>query len=233
MDAASALGSTLFYGLPRAELTELARLSRLRRYERGRYVWREGDAAETLIVIASGRLKISRVEVDGNEYVLRVLEQGDSDGEPGLFAPEHQRLTDLQAIERTECVETEGEALLGFLERHPLALRRMLERLAVNARHQTAMLTEIAFHDIGSRVARVLLGMARRRGRGQRIQLSQRMLGGLVAASRENVNRALSRFVQAGAIRMEDGHILVLDAEALEGFTVEGRLESRFASRAR
>ncbi len=48
-----------------------------------------------------------------------------------------------------------------------------------------------------------------------RLELSQRTLGALVAASRENVNRALAPLVAAGVISQRDGRFVIHDHAGL------------------
>src|SRR5437667_11144701 len=81
-------------------------------------------------------------------------------------------------------------------------------------------LSEAAFLDVPVRVARKLLDLAAKHGQktpdGIRIdmRLTQRTLAGMVAASRENVNRALSRLSARGDIVQRAGYItLVRPAE--------------------
>jgi CRP-like cAMP-binding protein len=70
-------------------------------------------------------------------------------------------------------------------------------------------------------VAQRLLDLAGARGErvGEgvviRIPLSQRTLAGMVGASRENVNRALHRFVELGYISHARGTITVLKPDLL------------------
>ena len=72
----------------------------------------------------------------------------------------------------------------------------------------------MAFDDIRSRAARTLLALADEFGEPVpdgiriRLRLSQRTLGALVAASRENVNRALAPLVAGGVISQSDGHFV-------------------------
>ena len=49
-----------------------------------------------------------------------------------------------------------------------------------------------------------------------RLKLSQSTLAALVAASRENVNRALSAYVSAGVVSQQDGHFVIHDRSVLE-----------------
>ena len=79
----------------------------------------------------------------------------------------------------------------------------------------------MAFRDIPGRVARKLLELASARGEPVRsgtpiaLSLSQRTLAGMVGASRENVNRALSRFSSLGLLKVERGRITLLRPEEL------------------
>ena len=82
-------------------------------------------------------------------------------------------------------------------------------------------MAEVAFRDIPGGVAPRLVDLAESRGErvGEgvviRIPLSQRTLAGMVGASRENVNRALQRFVELGYIRQARGTITVLKQDEL------------------
>jgi CRP/FNR family transcriptional regulator, cyclic AMP receptor protein len=213
--------TTIFGGLPRAELAALAARLATRQHPRGAFVWNEGDPGDGLYILVSGRVHVFRTDEEGNEVVIHVWLPGFTDGEPALFAPDRVRLTQARAVEASQCLYFEREDLLGYLERQPIAMRGMLTRLSVLARQQTAQLSQIAHHDIAGRLVRRLLDLAAASGetlgRAVRITvpLSQRTLAGLVAASRENVNRALARLAADGLVRVDDGHLVLLDPERL------------------
>ena len=89
----------------------------------------------------------------------------------------------------------------------------------------------MAFDDIRRRVAAALLGLAEEfgeptpdQGTRIRLRLSQATLAALVAASRENVNRALSTFVRAGTISQQGGHFHLHDRAALERAAADAEL---------
>jgi CRP-like cAMP-binding protein len=98
---------------------------------------------------------------------------------------------------------------------------RIITMLSGYVRRKDDAFAEVAFLDITGRVAQKLLDLAESNGQltadGVRIgmRLSQRALAGMVGASRENVNRALSRFGAGGAIRQDGGVITILDPAAL------------------
>jgi CRP-like cAMP-binding protein len=108
------------------------------------------------------------------------------------------------------------------MTRHPPVMLRVLEKLSETAGRAAYSLTDVAFEDIRRRVARTLLALAREHGEAAeggvriRLKLSQATLGAMVAASRENVNRALALFSSRGAVSQQEGFFLVHDQKALE-----------------
>jgi len=222
MDLVAVLAeSALFSGMPRHDLETLAPAARSRTFRKGSYIFREGDAGNALYVIQRGQIKISRTGRGGEEAVYAILVPGDSFGEIALLSGDAARTADAQAMELTECVSVAKDPLLAFLDQHPALSRHLMRALARYVQQVDESLAEIAFLDIGGRVARKLLDLGQSHGRktadGIRIdlRLSQRTLASMVSASRENVNRALQRFVAHGDIKQDGGQITILRPEEL------------------
>ena len=141
---------------------------------------------------------------------------GEIFGELSLFEPDGERSADAVALEPTECALLARDPVLAFLLEHPLLLLRMLTSLVGYIQRKDRAMAEVAFLDIPGRIAQRLVDLAESRGErvGEgvviRIPLSQRTLAGMVGASRENVNRALHRFVEIGYISQARGTITVL-----------------------
>jgi CRP/FNR family cyclic AMP-dependent transcriptional regulator len=213
--------STLFSGIAYADLEPLSHSLHVRHFGRGSYLFHEGDPGNLLFILVAGQVKISRVGRGGDEAVFAVLVPGDVFGELAILDERGERTADAQASETTECVTLERTALLDFLASRPALMRHLLSMLSRYVRRKDDAFAEVAFLDIPGRVARKLLDLAESNGQptpdGVRIgvRLSQRTLAGMVAASRENVNRALSRFVAEGAIRQDNGWVTVLRPELL------------------
>ena len=213
--------STLFTGIAYADLEPLARSLHVRHFARGSSLFHEGDPGNLLFILVSGQVNISRTGRGGDEVVFAVLVPGDVFGELALLDERGVRTADAQATEAAECVTLERAALLDFLSARPALMRHLLSMLSNYVCRKDDAFAEVAFLDIPGRVARKLLDLADSSGRqtpdGVRIglRLSQRTLAGMVAASRENVNRALSRLVAEGAIRQDNGWITVVRPEAL------------------
>ena len=221
-EALTLLSATpLFAGVAPSELEPLMAHFRLRRFATDAYMFREGDPGDHLHLIARGEVKISRTTEAGGEVVFAVLGAGDVFGELAVLQENAVRSADAQALADTECFVLHRQALVAFLVAHPAVMWRLVTVLSDYIRRKDEAFSDLAFNDIPGRVARKLLELAGAHdGRAgaevhATVPLSQRTLAGLVGASRENVNRALSRFASLGLIKLERGRVTVLRPEEL------------------
>jgi CRP/FNR family cyclic AMP-dependent transcriptional regulator len=209
----------LFAGVTPADLEPLLADFRLRRFATDSYIFREGDPGDLLHLVARGEVKISRTTEAGGEVVFAVLGAGDVFGEMAALQENALRSADAQALAETECFVLHRHALVAFLKAHPAIMWRVVTVLSDYIRRKDEAFSDLAFNDIPGRVARKLLELAAARGErvgaGAQITVSQKTLAGLVGASRENVNRALSRFASLGAISLERGRITLLRPDEL------------------
>jgi CRP/FNR family transcriptional regulator, cyclic AMP receptor protein len=213
--------TTLFAGVPEAELELLRPALRMRSFAKHAAVFREGDPGSHLYLVASGQVKIVRVGSGGGEIVFAVVGAGEIFGELSIFGRDAERSADAIALEPTECAMLAREAVHAFLLRHPELLLRVINALIAYIQRKDLAMAEVAFLDIPGRIAHRLLDLAASRGEKVaggvviRVPLSQRTLAGMVGASRENVNRALHRFVGLGYISQQRGTITVLKPDEL------------------
>lgn len=194
------------------ELVALLKETRWRKYAADAYLFREGDPADHALILASGEVKISRATESGSEVVFAVLGAGDALGELGALEEGASRSADAKALSETECLVIQRPALVRFLTAHPAAMWGVVDVLTSYIRNKDEAFVDLAVRDIPGRVARKLLDLA---GSGNKLTLSQSTLAGLVGASRENVNRALSRFASLGFISLDRGQITLLRPEDL------------------
>jgi CRP/FNR family transcriptional regulator, cyclic AMP receptor protein len=217
----SLLKAPIFEGLRLEDLEVLRPAVRIRRFDRGVYLFREGDPGSHLYMVTRGQVKIGRVGEGGGEIVFAIAGPGEIFGELSLFDPEGERTADAQALEPTECIIVGKAPLLRVLSAQPKLLLRIIGVLSMYVRRKDASIGESAFLDIPGRVASKLIELADTRGRATpdgvviEMHLRQQTLAGMVGASRENVNRALRRFAGLGYIRQGRGSITVLDRARL------------------
>jgi CRP/FNR family cyclic AMP-dependent transcriptional regulator len=213
--------STLFAGIAPTRLEGLLPSLRRRNYGRGVCLFQEGDAASQLYVILSGHVQISRTRPSGDELVLAVLGPGEVFGELALLRDGAVRSADAMALQATNCLTLDRASLSAFLGAHPELLHHILSGLLDHLLRAGETLADFASLDVPGRLARTLLDLAERHGTPTddglliSVRLPQRTLAGMVAASREKVNRALASYAALGAIRQEQGRIVILKPSEL------------------
>jgi CRP/FNR family transcriptional regulator, cyclic AMP receptor protein len=211
----------IFEGVTAAELEALRPAVRMRSFPKDSHLFREGDPGSHLYIVKSGQVKIVQVGAGGGEIVFAVVGPGEVFGELSLFEAEGERSADAVALEPAECALLSRDQVNVFLLAHPILLLRMISSLVGYIQRKDRAMAEVAFLDIPGRIAQRLVDLAESRGErvGEgvviRIPLSQRTLAGMVGASRENVNRALHRFVELGYISQARGTITVLNPAEL------------------
>ena len=207
-------------GLADDVLDDLARRARLARYVKGEVLYRRGDQADNLMVILSGRVKISNITDDAREVVLNFLGEGDLNGELAALDGK-SRSADATALEATEVAILYRRDFIPVLERNPKALLDIVAALAEKLRMTSAMV-EHSLLQMSGKAANGLLRLANQHGRKiddgvlVDLKISQRDLGSYIGLSRENTSRELGRLKDEGLIRVEGTQIVILDMEGLQ-----------------
>jgi CRP/FNR family transcriptional regulator, cyclic AMP receptor protein len=214
MDAAELLARVeLFSALDTDAVQAVAAAARSCVFERNDLIFAEGDPAAELYVVRTGRVAIAIQAPDGRQSVVALMEPGDLFGELTFFDGEG-RSADARALERSELLAVPFAALRSVLEERPSLLWNVTALLARRLRNTDAALADSMFLDVTGRTAKRLLELA---GDNDRFVLpvTQEELAGMVGASRERVNKAISAFIRLGWIEQADRRYRILDREQL------------------
>ncbi|MDP1793601.1 MAG: Crp/Fnr family transcriptional regulator [Acidimicrobiales bacterium] len=214
METADLLGqSELFRFFDEASLKDLAAHSIPIRYGRNEIIFTEGATADRLYVVRDGRLAIAKRAYDGRESVVALMEEGDLFGEMPLFDGQ-PRTAEARSLEPTELVVVPYHAVRDVLEAAPALLWGVVELLSNRLRLTDSALADSMFLDVTGRTAKRLLELA---GDNEEfvLPITQEELAGMVGASRERVNKALSAFIRLGWLDQADRRYRILDRPQL------------------
>jgi CRP/FNR family cyclic AMP-dependent transcriptional regulator len=213
--------ATGFLGaLDSEQLEALRGLGTARRFREGQALFHQGGSSDRVVVLLSGRVKVSTVTEDGKEIVLAFRGPGDLLGELSAIDGEPRSAT-VEAIEPVEAIAVAAPQFRSYLIAHPEVGVLLLQMLSHRLRDADRIRVEYGAHDTVGRVAARLVELAERygepAGRGLRIglPLSQEELAGWTGASREAVSKALQTLRKVGWVVTERRRITVLDLEAL------------------
>jgi CRP/FNR family cyclic AMP-dependent transcriptional regulator len=203
-----------------AEATALGRLGRRRQWQRGGVVFREAEKSDSVVVLLSGRVKVSSHTAAGTEVVLAVRGPGALLGELSAVDRDPRSAT-VQALEPVTGLVVALADFEAYLQGHGRVAFLLMRMLVARLRDADRKRIEFGAHDTAGRVAARLVELAERYGQpgpdGLRIALplSQDELAGWTGASREAVSKALGTLRAAGLVRTSRLSVVVRDLDAL------------------
>jgi CRP/FNR family cyclic AMP-dependent transcriptional regulator len=212
--------SSLLGGLSETVLQGLAHKTQVVRYDKGETVFHRGDAGDYMLIVISGRLKAFNITADAREIVLNFIAKDDVLGEIALLDG-RERTANTVALEPVEALILYRRDLWPVLSANNEALVEIIGVLSGKLRAASAIVEENTL-PMASCMAAGLLRLAEQHGRKTRdgividLKLPQRDLGAYLGLSRENANRQLSTFREAGYCSMDGGRIVILDDGALK-----------------
>lgn len=210
----------LFQGLPAEVIEPIAAGLETIALPAGGVVFVEGEHGDSLYIVLSGKVSLSRRSPDGGENVLALVRPFDQFGELSAIDPGPCRET-ATTITDVTLARLGHPVLRPWIESHPEVGERLLRALARRLWPTHPWIADLFFTDAPGRLARVLLQLADKFGSwdhdGLRIRhdLTVEKLARLVGASRETVSRALDDFAHRGWIRTQGTSIVILDERRL------------------
>lgn len=187
--------------------------AQLRSLRRGDVIFSEGEDSLEMFVVERGRIAIANRSSDGRESVLALMEAGDVFGEMGLFDGVG-RSAHARALEPSAVYAVPYAPLREMYARKPELLWGVVEMLARRLRTNNAALADSVFLDVTGRTAKRLLELSA--GADEfALPITQEELAGLVGASRERVNKAISSFIRLGWLEQRDRRYAIVDREQL------------------
>jgi CRP/FNR family cyclic AMP-dependent transcriptional regulator len=195
--------------LPKALLDAIARHGGVRQFPPHAILINEGDSADTLYILLSGRLRVYASAENGREVVLAEHGPGEYLGELALDGA--KRSVSVKALETCTCCLVPGAELRQFLGEHPDFALHLTGKLIRMVRRLTEQVKSLALQDVYGRIARVLSELSEPVGaeRVVRHKLTQQDIADRVGSSREMVNRVMKELTAGGYVSLRDGRHVI------------------------
>ncbi|HEY5663406.1 MAG TPA: Crp/Fnr family transcriptional regulator [Ilumatobacter sp.] len=210
------LARTPFFADAAPELLEgVAAAGRVRDLVRGDVLFREGDPPDAIYLVVEGRIAIAMASpVDRRESVVALMEHGDLFGELGML-DDGPRSALARALEPSKVLELPFGPVRAMFDADPRLLWNVTRLLSARLRTMDEVLADSVFLDVTGRTAKRLLELAN--GADEFVlPVTQEELAGMVGASRERVNKAISSFIRLGWIDQRERHYRIVLRDRLE-----------------
>ncbi len=207
-------GNSYFVELPEPLLLEIAAHMQLREYQRGDVLFWEDDPCDGLHIVESGSAKIYRLSPQGRQYIVRILQEGDTFAEVPAFDG-GMNPVNVEALENCHVWVINSEKLRALIMTHPVFAQKVLANFGEMLRNMVRMVSEMAFYQVTHRLARLISEY----GDEPRPHWTQEQLAAQLGTVREVVARSLKELERSGAIRIEDRRIHIVDNDVLHQWT--------------
>ena len=207
-------GNSYFTDLPESLLQEVIPYMQLREYQRGDVLFWEADPCDGLHILQSGSAKIYRLSPQGRQYIVRILEEGDTFAEVPTFDAGINPVN-VEALEACRVWVVQGEKLRALVAANPVFAQKVLQNFGEMLRNMVRMVSEMAFYQVTHRLARLIDEYHDE----PRPHWTQEQLAAQLGTVREVVARSLKELERSGAIRIEDRRIQIADQEILRQWT--------------
>ena len=203
-----------FNDLDDALLRKVAEHMQLREFERGEALFWEGDECAGLHVIQQGCVKLYRLSPQGRQYIVRILQEGETCNEVPTFDGGVNPVN-VEALETTRVWVIEVGVLRELLETHPAFSKKVLYNFAQILRGLVERVSEMAFFQVTHRLARLISELPPEELSGESAHWTQEQMAARLGTVREVVARSLKELERSGAIRLDKRRIRVSDPVVL------------------
>ncbi len=181
-------------------------------------IFLEGDPSRGLWIIEDGNVKITKLSLEGNEYILHLLGPGDSFNDiaalDGGSTPGNAI-----AMSLVSAWLLPADAMAHALESYPAMARAALQMMGERIRALGHQIEDLTLYPVIVRLARFLVAQAENTslsGPG----VTRAAIAAHLATTPETISRALGKLQDAGAIRFDRHRIIITNGDLLRSMAV-------------
>lgn len=151
----------LFKGLTTAQMDDVLKIMPVVSYRKHEFVFMAGDAADCLYIVQVGTVKVSYVDLNGEEKIINIFQSGDVFGNL-FFGKYRHRIGNAEALGDVALCRMTEAAFVDLIQRFPLIALNFIRHQADEHRETVARLHSLMSMDAKHRLLGTLLSLARR-----------------------------------------------------------------------
>jgi CRP/FNR family transcriptional regulator len=218
MDIAKRLATiSLFQNLAPQYYDELARIVRIKEFEKNQFIFSEGDDGVGFYVIVKGRVKIYKMSPEGKEQILHILGPGEPFAEVAVFSGVHYP-ANAETMAASSLFFFPKDGFIKLISRNPSLAMNMLAALSLRLKQFSHMIEALSLKEVPGRLAAHLLYLSEQQEEASelRLDIAKVQLAGLLGTIPETLSRIFKKMNEQGLIESSGAAISILDRQGLE-----------------
>lgn len=177
-------------------------------YSKGDQLFAEGDTALNYYQVVSGEVKMNNYNLDGKEFIQGIFTQGQSFGEPPLFA-DVKYPANAEAITDCEIIQLHKSGFFELLASNPEIHLNITKTLASRLFYKAIMASEISSQEPEHRILRILDYLKKyvHKTEGKfsfKVDLTRQQIADLTGLRVETVIRATKALEKKGELKIRN-----------------------------
>jgi len=213
----------LFSKIPESTMRALLTGCHLRSYEKGNFLFHEGQKADGFYVVHSGAVNVHRTSEDGREQVIRVFYPGESLGEVVLVGNEAYPAS-AKTTENSQVILVPTGFFRQQIQGDPDLALRILASMSLHLRYLVETIEDLKLKQAESRVAQWLIRLIDNQNVDPENQptitlpLPKHLLASQLGITSETLSRVFAKLRSEKIIKVEGKEITFTSLKDLNRF---------------
>ena len=206
----------IFRDLAPEELKGLAKDAKRQVFEKGAVLFRQGDPADEMFLLKTGRIRLDKVFEDGSQITLDIRKAGEFTGE-NMFSDHGEYPVTAVCMEKSMTCGFTRQQFEQAVLAYPNIGLQIIKTLSQQIEQLSSRVGSLATPSIEDRLFRVLSNVAREHGktvpegREIRFPLTHEDLSFLTGAHRVSITRAMKALKGAGKIILQNRQLILTE----------------------
>lgn len=216
----------IFKDLKAEDLQKLEQNIKTEKFKKRQTIFNEGDDADKLYVLLSGKVKISKTSPEGKEIVLEIIDAVDVFGALAVIKGFPYPANAI-AMENSLVGKIPKSVFMEIFNKYPELGNKILFHITMRLKSGIETLKNVALQDVKARIIYHLLRFATKYGKKTPdgvlidLKITKQDLAELAATSVETAIRVMSRLKKDGYITENNKKIVIKNIEALSAMIGE------------
>ncbi|MBL4885277.1 MAG: Crp/Fnr family transcriptional regulator [Planctomycetaceae bacterium] len=210
----------LFEQLEGTQIAKLESQSQVRTFDRKNLVYLPDDESDSVLLLASGRVRIYHLTPEGKETLLAFIDPGELFGELSIIG-QTEREEFAETMEKSQIVKIPGNTIRELMADNASVTMGVTKLIGLRRQRFERRLKSLMFQPNRDRLIFLLLELAERyavphpNGTALRIRLSHQEMANIIGSTRETVTVVLGELRHEQLIEVKRRQVIIKNIDRL------------------